>query len=230
INNFTGGPFAFSPPSNAIKHVLLEGYVDKRLPKKEMRGDFFDARIKNIEWLIYKNMVDARPGTVLDKSLLRPRAAGAKFSIPRVFSTIRANLQRDIDKYRNTIKDYDKKIKACKLTDFSCSKAILTGKKTAYITANGIQQAYRNAWIKDVDEGLRKWPGVSHQVAIALFFNNERKTDIDKAEAILTAYARDHILSMAGAPDFVGATAKVIGKVVDAVTPRALQAAIMRLK
>lgn len=230
INNFTGGPFAFSPPSNALKHVLLEGYVDKRLPKKEMGGDFFGASISGIEWIIYKFMVDARPGTVLNDKLLKPGAAGAKFSIPRVFSTIRANLQRDIDRYRNTVKEYDRKIKACKLTDFSCSKAILTGKKTTYITTNGIQQAYRNAWIKDVDEGLRKWPSVSHQVAVALFFNKARKADIDKADAILSAYARDHLLSMAGAPDFIGATAKVIGKVVDAVTPRALQAVMMRLK
>jgi hypothetical protein len=38
----------------------------------------------------------------------------------------------------------------------------------------------------------------------------------------MKAYARDHILSMAGAPDFVGATAKVISKVVDAITPKAL--------
>jgi len=42
------------------------------------------------------------------------------------------------------------------MTDFSCSKVVLGTKMTAYITANGIQQAYRKAWIKDVDEGLRK--------------------------------------------------------------------------
>jgi len=230
INNFAGGPFAFNPPTNATKHVLLEGYIDKRLPKDELGGDFFGASISGIDWLIYKFMVDARPGTVLDKTLLREGAAGTTYSIPRIFSTIRANLQRDIQKYRDTVADYDKKIKACKLTDFSCSKAILTGKKGAYITANGIQQAYRNAWIKDVDEGLRKWPAVSHQIAIALFFNKDRKADVEKAEGIMNAYARDHLLSMAGAPDFVGATAKVIGNVIDAITPKALQAAIKKLK
>lgn len=230
INNFAGGPFAFNPPSNATKHVLLEGYIDKRLPKQELGGDFFGASISGLDWLIYKFMVDARPGTVLDKTLLRKGAAGTTYSIPRIFSTVRANLQRDINKYRSTVKNYDKKIKACKLTDFSCSKAILTTKKGAYIATNGIQQAYRNAWIKDVDTGLRKWPAVSHRIAIALFFNKARKADVDKAEAIMKAYARDHILSMAGAPDFVGATAKVIGKVVDAITPKALQAAIKKLK
>ena len=230
INNFAGGPFAFSPPSNATKHAPLEGYIDKRLPKKELGGDFFGASISGLDWLIYKFMVDARPGTVLDKTLLRKGAAGTTYSIPRIFSTVRTNLQRDINKYRNTVKNYDKKIKACKLTDFSCSKAILTTKKGAYIATNGIQQAYRNAWIKDVDTGLRKWPAVSHRIAIALFFNKARKADVDKAEAIMKAYARDHILSMAGAPDFVGATAKIIGKVVDAIAPKALQAAIKKLK
>ena len=230
INNFSGGPFTFNPPSNATKHVLLEGYVDKRLPKNALGGDFFNASISGIDRLIYTYMVDARPGTYLGNTLLRQGAAGTTYSIPRIFSTIRANLARDIKKYQDTVADYKKKIDKCKLTDFSCSKVALGTKMTAYITANGIQQAYRKAWIKDIDTGLRKWPQVSHEVAKALFFNKGRTADIAKAEAIMSAYARDHILSMAGAPDFVGATAKVIGKVIDAVTPKALQAAIKKLK
>ena len=230
INNFSGGPFAFDPPTNATKHVLLEGYVDKRLPQNALGGDFFNASISGIDWLIYKHMVDARPGTYLDRTLLRQGAAGTTYSVPRIFSTIRANLARDIKKYQDTVADYKKKIDKCKLTDFSCSKVVLGTRMTAYISANGIQQAYRNAWIKDVDEGLRKWPKVSHDVAVALFFNKDRKADVEKAEAIMKAYARDHILSMAGAPDFVGATAKVIGNVIDAITPKALQAAIQKLK
>ena len=230
INNFSGGPFTFTPPSNATKHVLLEGYVDKRLPRNALGGDFFSASITGIDRLIYTYMVDARPGTYLDKTLLRKGAAGTTYSIPRIFSTIRANLARDIKKYQDTVANYKKKIDKCKLTDFSCSKVVLGTKMTAYITANGIQQAYRKAWIKDVDTGLRKWPSVSHEVAKALFFNKDRKADVEKAERIMKAYARDHILSMAGAPDFVGATAKVIGKVIDAVTPKALKAAIQKLK
>jgi hypothetical protein len=230
INNFAGGPLTFNPPSNATKHVLLEGYVDKRLPKNALGGDFFSASIAGIDRLIYTYMVDARPGTYLGNTLLRKGAAGTTYSIPRIFSTIRANLARDIKKYQDTVANYKKKIDKCKLTDFSCSKVALGTKMTAYIATNGIQQAYRKAWIKDVDEGLRKWPQVSHQVAKALFFNKDRQVDIATAEKIMKAYARDHILSMAGAPDFVGATAKVIGKVVDAITPKALQAAIKKLK
>jgi hypothetical protein len=52
INNFVGGPLAFSPPSNVSKHVLLEGYINKRLPKNELGGDLFGASIFSLDWLI----------------------------------------------------------------------------------------------------------------------------------------------------------------------------------
>ena len=210
INNFSGGPFVFNPPSNAIKHVLMEGYVDKRLPKNQLGGDFFSASISGIDGLIYNHMVDARPGTVLDKTLLRKGAPGTTYSVPRIFSTIRANLARDIKKHKDAVTDYDRKIKKCKAFDFKCSKVVLTGRKGTYIAANGIQQAYRNAWIKDIDTGLAKWPKISHEVAKALFFNKARKTDVNKAERILKDYAVVHMSSMAGAPDFVGLTAHAL--------------------
>lgn len=230
INNFTGGPFTLNPSENAIKHVVLEGYFDKRLPAATLKGAFFDASIKGLEGQIYNVMINARPGNALDKSLLRLDGAGAKFSVPRVFSTLRAGLEKDINTFNRTVADYERRIKACKWNDWSCSAAKLRVQQGAYIAANGIQTAYKSAWRTDIDRGLKAWPGVSHEVAEALFFNAARKADIDRADAVLSAYARDHLLSMAGAPDFVGLTAKIIGKIIEAITPDFLLAPIRKLK
>jgi len=74
------------------------------------------------------------------------------------------------------------------------------------------------------------WPRISHSVALALFFNSSRSTRIQDAEATLTAFARDHILSMSGTPDAVGSTFAALGSVVDAITPDFLLEPIRQLK
>ena len=227
INHFTGAPFTFSPVSNAIKHVVLEGYVDKRLPANALKGSFFDASISGLEGLIYSSMVDADRNKALRTKLLRSGAPGTAASVPSIFSSIRTNLRNKIKWYNDRIAQYDDDIEHCAIWNPTCYPR---AKKNGFIAANGIQHAYRKAWIKDVDEGLRAWPGVSHRVAVALFFNSERKTDTEKADEILTWYAQRHLLSMAGAPDFVGATTLLIGKIIDAITPDFLLEPIRKLK
>jgi hypothetical protein len=51
VNNFTDGDFAILPPDgpeNAIKHVILEGYVDKRLDKSALDANFFAASVPRL--------------------------------------------------------------------------------------------------------------------------------------------------------------------------------------
>jgi hypothetical protein len=250
INNFTGAPFKITPPEgpdNGIKHILVEGYIDKRLDKRELDSNFFNVSIAGVEDFIYHNMVDARPGTMLDKNLLKKGGGGTEFSVPRIYSTLRARLQADIDAYYAKKADYDRRYdekiraaNACKPLDFRCSATVLRAQalaiqveKAAYVTANGLIVTYKEYWRADIDSGLKAWPIVSHEVAKALFFNPERKTKVDDAERILKNYVTNHLISMSGAPDAVGQFVALAGKISDIIAqviPDFLVAPIRELK
>lgn len=233
VNNFSGGDFTVEPPAgpaNAIKHIVVEGYIDKRLDAGALNGNFFNASIDGVENFIYQNMVDAKPGTYLNDELLKAGGDGTKFSIPRIYSNIRAKLQRDIDEYYAKKEDYDRRAKACKPLDFRCSRTLILAEKAKYMATNGPIVTYKEAWRADIDRGLKALPGVSHEVAKALFFNPSRSADTQTAEDILQRYATNHLLSMSGAPDFVGLSANVIDKIISAVTPDFLLEPIRQLK
>lgn len=253
INNFSGAPFDIEKPGgveNAVKHILLEGYIDKRLDKRELDSNFFNASISGVEGFIYDNMIDARPGTPLDTYLLKKGVKATRFSVPRIYSTLRARLEGDINAYYAKKEDYnrryDAKIRAakdCRFLDslrFRCSAIKLTAQalaiqveKGAYVVANGLIVTYKEHWVDDIKSGLKAWPQVSHEVAQALFFNPDRKAKVDDAERILKNYVNNHLISMSGAPDAVGQFAALSGKITDIisqVTPDFLVAPIRQLK
>ena len=194
INNFTGGAFTFKPPENAKKHILLESYVGKRVPDPT-----FSASIVGAEDFVYQKLVDARPGTYLDKQLLINGGVGTDASIPRVYSTLRAELEADVVKL---IADAEK----CKPWDPKYSAVL-----------NRAEAKYKKAWIKDIDAGLKAWVTTSDLAAKALFFNPEKKTDVDKAQAIFDDYVNRHLISMSGPPDQVGDLRRLSGKLGDVI-------------
>lgn len=247
VNNFTGEAFTFDPPTNAIKHIVLEGYVGKRTPLIVSSNNQFvtenDVSIDGVEDFIYRNMVDAKPGSPLAQSLLVGNTAQS--SVPRIYSTLRAGLQRDIDAYYAKKADYDRrydeKIKAasaCRVLDFSCSKTALNAQavaiqaeKAAYVAANGLQVTYKEYWVDDIDSGLRAWPRVSHELGLALIFNTRPEgADTESAKEIAQQYVYDHLLSMSGAPDALGATLSFIDSVKAAILPNVLVEAIEQMK
>lgn len=250
INNFSGAAFTITPPDgplNAIKHIVVEGYVDKRLDQRELNSDFFNASIAGVEDFIYHNMIDAKPGSYLDAQLLKQGGGGTQFSVPRIYSTLRANLQRDIDAYYAKKADYDRRYnekiqaaQACGTWDFSCSATALyaqalaiQAEKGAYVAANALIVTYKEYWRADIDDGLRAWPQVSDKVAKALFFNPERKAKVDEAERILKDYVNQHLISMSGGPDVVGQFAALADKISDIVShivPAFIKDPIQQLK
>lgn len=250
INNFSGAPFDIEKPGgveNAVKHILLEGYIDKRLDKRELDSNFFNASIAGVEDFIYNNMIDARPGTPLDTYLLKKGVKATRFSVPRIYSTLRTRLEGDINAYYAKKEDYnrryDEKIRAandCGRWDWKCSAIGLRAQalaiqveKGAYVGVNGLIVTYKEYWRADIDSGLKAWPIVSHEVAKALFFNPERKAKVDDAERILKNYVNNHLISMSGAPDAVGQFAALAGKIsgiISQVTPDFLVAPIRQLK
>lgn len=239
MNYFTGGPFHFMPrPENAVKHVVLEGYVFKRTPALGS----YDASIDGVDGFLYRNMIDARPQTYLAAHLLR--GDNTRFSLPYIFSALRVKLQADIDAYYAKVNDYEARRKAkldeaanCAPTNFHCSRVLLTGEAAAILTeeggfraTNGPWVTYEEHWRDDIDAGLAALPMLSHRIALALMFNAEGKTDVDAARQIAHEYGTQHLISMAGAPDFVGFAMAKVDAVIDALGIPALQDAIHQMK
>lgn len=238
INYYTGGPFHFDPlQENAIKHVVLEGYIDKRSPEPTYAASIGDG----VDSFIYRNMVNASPNSYLIQNLLKGN--NAKFSLPYVFSSLRANLQTDIQWYNDQVAEYERlyngKINAanrCAWNDWTCSSVALRLEagaiwltRNAFIAANGLMMDYAAAWRDDIDSGLRAWPSTSHELAQALFFNPDG-IDRVKAEKAMEDYTNQHLLSMAGLPDVVGGAFDLINRVVEATGIPAIQQTISDMK
>ncbi|ACO48019.1 hypothetical protein DEDE109153_09525 [Deinococcus deserti] len=243
VNAYTGGEFALGP--NAVRHIVLEGYVAKRTPPPvDAAGrpvNENSVSIDGVSDFIYRRMVDARPGSVLRDQLLT--GSGAATSVPRVYSDLRAGLQRDVDEYYRRKADFDRrsadKLAAaarCKPLDFGCSATLLVtqagviqAEKAAYMAVNAAPITYKEYWIKDIDDGLRAWPGVSHELARALVYNTGG-VDTARAQKVAEQYVYDHLLSMSGAPDAVGGSLGLINSVLSALFPAFIREAVEQMK
>lgn len=208
VNHYSGGDFALEPdPRNAVKHIVLEGYVGERTP------DFSDRAIsiQGVERFISREMVSAWSGSILYERLLKGPGNGT--SVPAIFSKLRRDLQRDVDSYERE-----------RLSRSGPSRV-------AYATANGPLAEYKKAWIDDIDSGLRAWPEVSHEIAKALVYSpTGGGVDVARAKAVASKYAEDHLISMAGVPDVVVATAALINKILSVSLPPPLDKALAELK
>ncbi|MFK8183069.1 MAG: hypothetical protein AB8B99_06815 [Phormidesmis sp.] len=206
VNNYAGGPFAIG--QNAVRHVVLEGYIGKRTP------DITDSRgrsvtedsysIAGVDTFIYDSMINAKPGSALANNLLI--GSEADTSVPAIYSTLRERLVQDRAD-RGNCRGF-----------LGIPDPICLGVK-----------AYEQAWIEDIDTGLKAWPAVSHDVAKAIVFDTDGSSFSD-AEAILSQYVNRHLLSMSGAPDAVGAVSEFVGDVIDTITPSFLVDAIAQMK
>lgn len=246
INNYAGGVFEFLPPytSTAIKHVVMEGYIDKRLAKINNYNVNISSTVKDF---IYTTLIKSPRGSHLHDTLLNVDMK-RYVSFVKYFSEIRAKLQDDINNSPVKIAEYDAKyneyIKAasdCAWYDLNCSATELKGqalliktKKEAYIK----EIEYKQAWIKDIDDGLYALPEYSHELAKALFFHpdteEENKANKERAQKLSEQYVYNHLLSMAGAPDaagyFLGVVDKVTEEILSALNIPALKEAIADMK
>lgn len=244
VNHFSGGEFELG--QNAVKHIVLEGYVGKRTPTTvDATGvpvtENSISIADGVSDFIYRYMIDAKPDSFLDTDLLV--GSGANTSVPRIYSDLRTKLQRNVDDYYAKKADYDRRYdekikaaKACRVLDFSCSKTVLYAQaaaiqteKAAYVTANGLQVTYKEHWVEDIDSGLKAWPATSHELAKALIFNSNG-ADTDRAQQVAQQYVTNHLLSMAGAPDALGATVEFVDRVLQALLPQVVRDAVNQMK
>jgi hypothetical protein len=214
INSYTGAAFHFTDasgqpaPTNALKHLVLEGYVAKRSGAPAS----WNTSITEVDDFIYRNMIDAPSGTELAGLL---SGASANTSFVAIFSKLRDQLNADIDAYTSS-PSLAERVGACGF-DFNCA-----ANASAQLATETAANAYRLAWRDDITAGLRALPEVSHSVARALFFTvgpdgNTAKMDVTRAHDVLHTYALEHVLSMAGAPDAVGLTIQQVEGIIDQV-------------
>lgn len=207
VNHYAGGPFTIQPdPTNAVKHIVLEGYVGLRTP--EITDG--NVSIDGVDRFIHREMVSGRPETILYDRLLKGEGKGN--SVPAMFSKLRRDLQRDVDSYER-------------------ERMSRSGpSRLAWATVNGPLAEYKKAWIEDIDDGLRAWPAVSHELGKALVYNPNGGVDVNHAKAVASKYAEDHLVSMAGVPDAAVASVAFINKILSASLPPPLDKFLDELK
>lgn len=199
VNHYSGGEFTFDPATNAARHLVLESYLGKRAPTEA----HLPASIDGVEDFIYREMIDARPGTALQARLLisgetRP------LSIPLVFSSLRTRLEGEVASYEAGL----------------AARSGLS--QVWYRMAHGPRVAYCRRWIDDIDRGLKAWPEVSAEVAAGVLYYPEH-LDTSGAKRALEEYARKHLWSMAGAPDGAVAVAYLPSQIARAILPEAIR-------
>ncbi len=153
-------------------------------------------------------------------------------SVPRAFGNLRNGLSNYLFVVDTTTAGFDTRIQAffadaaersCP-TGVTCSSPIteqtpactaacaaaaaqaapFEAQKTAYLAANSGPYTFTRAWIADIDEGLRAWIDLNHQIAQKLIFHADGASDLQGARELATTYRNEHLLSMLGAPDVVG--------------------------
>jgi hypothetical protein len=198
VNHYSGGEFTFDPAANAARHLVLESYIGKRAPPEA----HLPASIDGVEDFIYREMIDARPGTVLQDRLLI-RGETRPLSIPWVFSSLRTRLEGEVASY-------------------DAGVAARSGlSRVWYRMAHGPKAEYSRRWIDDIDRGLKAWPEVSAEVAASVLYYREG-IDTSRAKGALGEYARKHLWSMAGAPDDAVAAVYIPSQIARAILPEAI--------
>jgi len=206
VNQYADGVFPdFTDLGHAdisVRHVIVEGYADKHRPGFE-DNNFYT--------------IGAPLDFVADELILSPFARShAKYPLFNFFFNMQDGLksqEADLE-YDNTHQD-----------SLGCTDVPLVGEvcipdptdSPINLIEWGIDtllELYLEAWISDIDDGLRAWPTVSETIARELF-TGKKDIDKDKIFDALKQFALLHFLSMIGLPDFVGETIFLVGEVVD---------------
>ncbi|MBI2568153.1 MAG: hypothetical protein HYV63_14080 [Candidatus Schekmanbacteria bacterium] len=193
VNDYAGGPFELG--DNAIRHVVVEGYINKRSPLPT----FQMGLSPRTEDFVYRYLVDATR-SAHSGSLWRRKAGRdeVEYSVPYLFSSLRDALTDWLVEYEQTVRFFDAQIAAGNIFE----KAYWESVKLGYIVSRAPKKGYWEAWIEDIDRGLRHWPAASTQVAAAAMFNPAGDFDFNTIDRVLSDYMWQYGASMAGAPDW----------------------------
>ncbi|WP_144370050.1 LGFP repeat-containing protein [Myxococcus stipitatus] len=213
VNEYAGGPFVLG--DNARKHLVVEGWVGHNTPPFDTalytsRGDDpYRIDTQAVNGFIYEQFINARrsrDGSQKNVAWQLMETA-PNTTLPGIFTRTRARLldaqEEHFSKLTWLKERRRKEVRQCGQGNvFACGRALDLARRILKMQTLGrIRIEYNEAWVKDIDRGLRAWPATSTQVARALFMNPDRQMNTDLAKQHLTNYAFNHACSMAGAPD-----------------------------
>ncbi|HUH23536.1 MAG TPA: hypothetical protein VLZ51_05695 [Brevundimonas sp.] len=233
VNHFAGGEFALTPdPTNAVKHLVLEGYIGKRTP----------ATVSAVSSTVVSGApANQRKREDLGREERAPTRSSYRGTVTQDQTSIagvETFIYQELTYARPGSVLEDKLMKGQGTTRsipfvFSTLRNGLQAQveaydrermnrdgpaRAAYAVLHGPIAEYKREWIKDIDDGLAAFPAVSHEIAKAIVYN-EGGSDMARAKAVMNQYVVDHLASMAGTPDALVATAAFISRVIDAILP-----------
>jgi hypothetical protein len=183
----------------ASRHIIVEGYLSEHTPDTNLA-------INSPSDFIYHTLIDS---TFVDSRGQTAKSLG-RGEIFDYFFDLRGRLVEKSTDLQIEADDLQRRADACRSLDFSCSRIALSLVERQVVKQ---MKAYVDGWIKDVDSGLRAWPQMSQNVAFNLFSLNK----FDSALEVIDDFVGDHLLSMLGAPDRVGAAYNLIDNISDFV-------------
>ena len=208
INNYSGGPFNLV--NNALKHVVMEKYLQWVTPALIDPNDFNSALLGDNTRFMYENMVRCDADSYMaGQNLLEGSSTSKSLSAPYRFSKLRDKLRAEINRF-NGMGDVEKK---------------------AYELTHPFFITYMRHWVDDIDSGLKAWPQLSLDLSHSLLlrprvgidpatpfnaFDDSKSWDENKqkseADTLILNYTSSHLLSMTGLPDVTGSA---LGGLVD---------------
>jgi hypothetical protein len=200
VNHFAGGPF--EPGENAIKHIVLEGYIGKRAPG---RGRY-TISAEGVRGFILDTLVRAEPDShlwqLLGGSSTQPLISRETFLqlayVPLTFSRLRASLALSLQPEERD------------------APSRSTEDRKEVRGWAGTWDNFKREWIVLIDKGLEDWVVLSESIGEALF-NSEReggRADFKRAKQLIEEYNKKHMRKMLYGP---------LGKKVDDVERRLVE-------
>jgi alpha-tubulin suppressor-like RCC1 family protein len=227
VNRYSGGPFELG--ENALKHLVLESYIDKRLPAPG--DDFYSFSIAGVSDFLYEQLVI---GTLIPAANAGQIAAHPKgffnYAPPRIFKSlqqmvtmIRDAIQTERAQLTRQQNERLRQARACVTSDPAASARLSAEAATlkASNEALHVVEAYIKAWLDDIVAGQKAWPQFAADFAGAAIFN-PNGVDQERVRSICLDFTNHHLLSMLAFPDMVGesmAVAKAFSDFVDRFIP-----------
>jgi hypothetical protein len=191
VNHYSGGEFAILPDPeqpdapNAVRHLVLEGYVGRRTPAT----GGLRASPDGLEEWIHQTLIDARPGSALadlfvydDPARLNVRAA---VLIPRIYSGVRTAVQAQLDLWATLPEGPPRQLA-------------------------GVGVPYLQDWVRAIDRGLEEWVTVSARVSDLILFTPQdaglsgsgpgEPMPYKAVEKLVERYRVRHLDAMSGEP------------------------------
>ena len=190
----------------AIRHVVVEGYVDKHAPTTDAAGKPLDLSINAPTDFVYRTFIASPTAAGLGQGIFITNMLNLKAGL----LNDRANLANRISAIENEC------LARSPLPDHHCiQRGPNNPGDAAELSLKKAEEAYLDAWVRDIDSGLKAYPALSLKIAQALF---NRSPDIGAAQDAVGNYVRLHLYSMLGAPDQFGQLAQAIHNVTGFVT------------